>query len=95
MERMVNILSSGITSFSNEDRKEYDSLKNDPDFWKLVDEATEKYQYNSKSGLLRLLYNLYDTTEDDKLQLNIIKFIYEMSVSKKNDIDNKLEVVFK
>lgn len=42
-----------------------------------------------------MLYNLYNTTEDDKLQLNIIKFIYEMSVSKKNDIDNELIVEFK
>lgn len=83
MERIIKIVSSGISLGPAEDQRDYDKYKELPEFWIALDEATEENEFNSKAGLLRRLYHLYDTAEDDKLQLNIIKFIYEMSVSRK------------
>lgn len=83
MERLVEIVASGMKSFSNEDRKEYDSLKEDPEFWKAVDKATDAHEYNTKQGLLRYLYHDLERAETSKDRLPIIKFIYEMSVQNK------------
>ena len=92
---LVDKLGSGLKAFNVPDNKEYDERKDDPEFWKLVDKATENHEINTKAGLLRWLYHDLNEAETTKDRLPIIKFIYEMSVSNQSNIDNELIVEFK